>query len=223
MSDERKLKEKELPGWIDEFWYAFRYYHPKRSLFKKGMAEQAYKQIRHSLIQQRPEIDEKYVSTKAEEMLTITYRITQTEPYLENHKINLITIKDFFNIVVNDIQGNQEININKDWLPTAKNINALPMPVRDYIASLETNADPPGMIQENALLRDTCEQLEAKLARQKPEIDDMEEYVGEKVQELLDKTSDKDFSYTIRWGFAVDIITQIISDVKGGKHEKPKG
>lgn len=52
MENERKGKEKELTDWIDEFWHAFHYYHPKRSLFKKGIAEQAYQQIRQ-LIQQK--------------------------------------------------------------------------------------------------------------------------------------------------------------------------
>lgn len=41
-----KLNKEELIDWIDEFWYSFLYYHPKRSLFKKGMAAQAYEQIK---------------------------------------------------------------------------------------------------------------------------------------------------------------------------------
>ena len=60
-------------------------------------------------------------------------------------------------------QPKEQTEIDKDWLPTAENINALPDPLRKYIADLETNADPAGMIQENMSLRATIEQLEAKL------------------------------------------------------------
>ena len=49
------------------------------------------------------------------------------------------------------------------WLPTAENINALPGPVRKYIHDLQTNADPAGMVQENIILKNLCNKLEAKL------------------------------------------------------------
>lgn len=40
------------------------------------------------------------------------------------------------------------------WLPTPENINALPIGIKNYVYHLETNADPAGMVIENALLRD---------------------------------------------------------------------
>ena len=60
--------------------------------------------------------------------------------------------------------------INRDWLPTGKNIEALPWPVRKYIADIETNADPPSMIRENVLLRETCKALEIKLEEKAKEV-----------------------------------------------------
>jgi hypothetical protein len=38
--------------------------------------------------------------------------------------------------------------------PRPEHINALPQPARKYVHDLETNADPAGMVAENALLRD---------------------------------------------------------------------
>lgn len=57
--------------------------------------------------------------------------------------------------------------MSSDWLPSAENINALPEPLRKYIADLETNADPAGMVRENSILRDTVAALEAQLTEQK--------------------------------------------------------
>lgn len=55
------------------------------------------------------------------------------------------------------------IKIDKNWTPTPENINALPEPVRKYIHDLETNCDPAGMVQENAILKDTCKALERRI------------------------------------------------------------
>jgi hypothetical protein len=49
------------------------------------------------------------------------------------------------------------------WLPDPQHINALPQPVRAYLHALETNADPAGIVAENALLRDSIAGLEARL------------------------------------------------------------
>ena len=54
--------------------------------------------------------------------------------------------------------------ISDDWLPTPEAINALPEPVRKYIASVETLCDPAGIVAENTLLRDQTLQLDAKIA-----------------------------------------------------------
>lgn len=56
------------------------------------------------------------------------------------------------------------MEIAEDWTPTADNINALPRPVRDYIHSLETNADPAGMVRENAILKHDIAEFELRLA-----------------------------------------------------------
>lgn len=65
------------------------------------------------------------------------------------------------------------MKINKDWLPTAKNINALPNPIRRYIHDIETNCDPAGMVQENVILKENCKALEMmrkpKVSREKVE------------------------------------------------------
>lgn len=43
---------------------------------------------------------------------------------------------------------------NDGWLPTNENINSLPVGIKNYVHDLQTNADPSGMVMENALLRD---------------------------------------------------------------------
>jgi hypothetical protein len=49
------------------------------------------------------------------------------------------------------------------WTPTAANIESLPEPIRKYIADMQTNADPPGMIAENALLADAVRALQNRI------------------------------------------------------------
>lgn len=61
--------------------------------------------------------------------------------------------------------------IGKNWLPTAENINALPEPVRDYIAGLQTNADPPSMVADNIIMKDTIKTLE-KMLEERPAVDE---------------------------------------------------
>ena len=55
------------------------------------------------------------------------------------------------------------------WLPTPENINALPEPLRKYIADLETNADPAGTVRENTIGKDTLTGLEMMLEEAKAE------------------------------------------------------
>lgn len=58
----------------------------------------------------------------------------------------------------------EKINeLMETWLPTAENIEALPEPVRKYIAELETNCDPPSMVRENVILKENCKALELKV------------------------------------------------------------
>ena len=74
------------------------------------------------------------------------------------------------------------------WLPSAENINALPKPVYNYIAGLETNADPPSMVADNIILRDTVKALEIK-CEEKPAVD--EAFVNTWVNELEESISPK--------------------------------
>ena len=50
-----------------------------------------------------------------------------------------------------------------EWTPTADNINALPEPIRRYIADLETRCDPAGDVASITIARDQLEQLQAKI------------------------------------------------------------
>ncbi|TES92938.1 MAG: hypothetical protein E3J87_03490 [Candidatus Cloacimonadota bacterium] len=83
-----KLKEEELLDWLDDFKYAWSYY-PKASLYKKGLVDQAYQQIREMIQKQpkkgkplmgiegemfnkahknQPEITEEWIEEKANEL-----------------------------------------------------------------------------------------------------------------------------------------------------------
>ena len=62
-----------------------------------------------------------------------------------------------------DIGYLPSVKVASDWLPTAANINALPLPLRNYIHDLITNADPAGMVCANIFLKDQVHQLEFKL------------------------------------------------------------
>ncbi len=77
---------------------------------------------------------------------------------------------------------------DKNWLPTAENINALPDPVRNYIADMQTNADPPSMVADNIILRDTIKALEIK-CEEKPAVD--EGFINTWVNELEESISPK--------------------------------
>ena len=57
------------------------------------------------------------------------------------------------------------------WLPSAENINALPEPVRNYVSGLETNADPPSMVADNIIMKDTIKTLE-KMLEERPAVDE---------------------------------------------------
>ncbi len=99
MSDERK----ELLDWMDEFYYAFSSYHPKRSLFKKGMADKAYEQIRSLIIQQKPEIDWKYVDEKSKELVKLFYwHDDVVTPEIKENVKNLITQ------IIKDVRGEEK-------------------------------------------------------------------------------------------------------------------
>lgn len=67
------------------------------------------------------------------------------------------------------------VTISREWLPTPKNINALPEPVRSYIADIETRSDPQYTMQENVFLKDQVRQLEHKLQKCKSAIEALEQ------------------------------------------------
>jgi hypothetical protein len=71
---------------------------------------------------------------------------------------------DFWQEITEPVAGecnpiNQLIKISDDWLPTSKNINALPDPLRQFIHDLETLCDPAGIVRENILMKQENEML----------------------------------------------------------------
>jgi len=50
----------------------------------------------------------------------------------------------------------------KSWTCTSREYYALPEPIRNYIAGLETNADPPSMVRENIFYKEMITALERK-------------------------------------------------------------
>ena len=87
--------------------------------------------------------------------------------------------------------GNRILEMQKKgWLPTAENINALPEPVRQYIYDLETNADPPSMIQDNALLRENCKALEIKVERECKRWGELRKFIEGDIQKNINEQRD---------------------------------
>ena len=90
----------------------------------------------------------------------LEYFYTKDVERIPNHGTATDAYKEIWVILKKEVT---EEMISKDWLPTAKNINALPEPVRDYIDKMQINADPPSMVADNIILRDTVKALEIKL------------------------------------------------------------
>lgn len=113
------------------------------------------------LIEMMQEIgmDKIFVEKKARELMDLFRRGKEEHDELPLHT------------AINIVRYMQKPEIKKDWLPTAENINALPKPVRKYIADLETNADPPSMVADNIILRDTIKTLE-KMLEERPAVDE---------------------------------------------------
>lgn len=80
----------------------------------------------------------------------------------------------------------------KNWTCTFKEYYALPEPIRNYIAALETNADPPSMVRENIFFKEMIAALERKNelliqtieAQQKPTVS--REWLEETVKGLFE-------------------------------------
>ncbi len=107
--------------------------------------------------------------------------------------------------------------IGKGWLPTAKNTNALPEPLRNYIAELATNADPPSMVADNIIMKDTIKTLE-KMLEKLPEI--TEEWAGQKAKKIWDlikQAQDEDLSdpaLDLHYlGLSLDIVDSILEEL----------
>jgi len=104
-------------------------------------------------IKAMPNQNDKRLNELVEEMrLKIFDYFRHTWPRLPQKKM----IQDFILSIVQKIK----LVVDKDWLPTAENVNALPDPIRRYIHDLETNCDPPSMVRENIILKETCKALE---------------------------------------------------------------
>jgi hypothetical protein len=58
----------------------------------------------------------------------------------------------------------RQLGIPDDWRPTPENVNRLPAPLFRYVARIETNADPGGMVRDNIRLRDENAALALALA-----------------------------------------------------------
>lgn len=63
----------------------------------------------------------------------------------------------------------ERVKVPDNWYPTPENVNTLPQPLRDYVHRLETECDPSGTVNENALLREQTRQLGAMIDRLKRE------------------------------------------------------
>jgi len=57
----------------------------------------------------------------------------------------------------------ETLAIGPDRLATPEAINALPMPLRKYIRDHGTNADPPGMVRENIVLKQQVDALTVRI------------------------------------------------------------
>ncbi len=107
------------------------------------------------------------------------------------------------------------------WLPTAENINALPEPVRNYVAGLETNADPPSMVADNIIMKDTIKTLE-KMLEELPEItDEWTDAKAKEIKALIKGAQDEDLDDAVTslhyLGLSLDIVTSIINDLRPKK------
>lgn len=157
-----------------------------------------------------PEITKEWLDEKAQKMKKIVatlFRKTGTMNY------PIGRCRDFIRSFVEEMP-----KIARDWLPTPENINALPEPIRKHIHDLVANCDPAGMVQENALLRDTCKSLELML-QELPEITG--EWADKKMLKiylLLKEAQKEDLisPVTDRYylGKAADIVTSIINDLR---------
>lgn len=61
----------------------------------------------------------------------------------------------------------QSMFIARDWRPTPRRLNRLPMPLRQFMHALMTDCDPAGTIRENVLLKDENYALRRKIAELK--------------------------------------------------------
>jgi hypothetical protein len=57
------------------------------------------------------------------------------------------------------------LKIPDSWVPTAANVNKLPLALRRYLHDLHTNTDPAGTLRENVRLRQQNAALRAECVR----------------------------------------------------------
>lgn len=152
----------------------------------------------------KPGITEEWIYEKA-------IILTTKMPLWVTYKTRENWAKDFIRSLVEEMP-----TIGKDWLPTAENINALPEPVRNYIGSLEMNADRPSMVADNIIMKDTIKALE-KLT-ELPEITEAwTEAKAKEIKALIEDAQDEDLSDPVTslhyLGLCVDITTSIIEEL----------
>ncbi len=186
-------------------------------------------------ILQRIGMDKAFIEKKARELMDLFRRGKE-----EHDELPLHTAK-------NIVRYMQKPEITKGWLPTAENINALPDPVQDYIADMQTNADPPSMVADNIIMKDTIKTLE-KMLEERPTVDEFfeikvaeyerglkdakaselpeitEAWTDAKAKEikaLVKDAQDEDLSDPVTslhyLGLSLDIVTSIINDLRPKK------
>ena len=130
--------------------------------------------------------------------------------------LDKINIEDFIRRLLEEARG-----MGEDWLPTPENINALPEPVRNYIADMQTNADPPSMVADNIIMKDTIKTLE-KMLQELPEItEEWSAGKAKKIWQLVKDAQGEDLSdpaLNLHYlGLSLDIVDSIISDLRPKK------
>ncbi len=150
--------------------------------------------------------DKIFIDKKARELMDLFRRWKE-----EHDELPLHTAK-------NIVRYMQKPEITKDWLPTAENTNALPGPVRDYIAELATNADPPSMVADNIIMKDAIKTLE-KMLEELPEITEAwTDAKAKEIKALVKDARDEDLDDPVTslhyLGLSLDIVTSIINDLR---------
>jgi hypothetical protein len=95
------------------------------------------------------------------------------------------------------------LDIPDDWQPTPEAVNALPEPLRRYVANLETVADPASLVREATVQRETALALAERVRQleQPPQVDGERALVRQRhraaaVRALLPATTESSWVWT---------------------------